>query len=365
MIRVTGRTAGIVLGVVALQALLFTLFTWPALHAAPRDLPVVVAGPAQATAPVAAQLRKAQPGAFDVTTTTDPAAADRALRHRDAFAAFVVGPTGLAVHVSSAASPTVAQAVTQYAQQAAAQQGRSGQQGRAAARVTVTDVVPADRHDPHGVLLALGVLPLVVTSLAAGALLALAVRSRWARLVGAVAYAALAGAVSVALGKYWLHGLPGSYLAEAGVVALLALAVSAAVGGLGSLLKAPGVGLGALLAFALGLPLSGITAGGAELLPHPWGAIGQWLPPGAAGTLLRSVVYFDGAHAAGPVWALAAWAGTGLILLAVAPRRSAVPAGPDAGAGRPGGAGKSGEMFDPRALPRSGETLSGTEARVD
>jgi hypothetical protein len=355
MRSVTGRTAGIVLGVVALQALLFTLFTWPALHAAPRDLPVVVAGPAQATAPVAAQLRKAQPGAFDITTTTDPAAADRELRHRDAFAAFLVGPTGLAVHVSSAASPTVAQAITQYAQQAAAQQAQPGQRGQAAARVTVTDVVPADRHDPRGILLALGVLPLVVTSLAAGALLALAVRSRWARLVGAVAYAALAGAVSVALAKYWLHGLPGNYLVDAGVVALLALAVSAAVGGLGSLLKGPGVGLGALLAFALGLPLSGITAGGAELLPHPWGTVGQWLPPGAASTLLRSVAYFDGAHAAGPVWTLAAWAGVGLALLAVAPggRKSTEESG------------KSGEMFDPRALPRSGETLSGTEARVD
>jgi hypothetical protein len=353
----TGRTAGIVLGVVALQALLFALFTWPALQARPRDLPVVVAGPVPATTALAAQLRRAQPGAFDISTTTDPAAADRALRHRDAFAAFLVGPTGLAVHVSSAASPTIAQAITQTAQQqAAAQQAaQQGQPGQAAGRVTVTDVVPADADDPHGVLLALGVLPLVVTSLAAGALLALAVRRRLARLVGAVAYAVLAGAVSVALGKYWLHALPGHYLVDAGVVALLALAVSAAVGGLGSLLKAPGVGLGALLAFALGLPLSGITAGGAELLPHPWGTVGQWLPPGAASTLLRSVAYFDGAHAAGPLWTLAAWAAVGLALLAVAGRKSEKVEERE----------EVGELFDPRALPRSGETLSGTEARVD
>jgi hypothetical protein len=298
-------------------------------------------------------LRQAQPGAFDITTTTNVAAADRALRHRDAFAAFLVGPTGMAVHVSSAASPTIAQAITQTAQQAASQPAQPGQPGQAAGRVTVTDVVPADRDDPHGVLLALGVLPLVVTSLAAGALLALALRSRWARLVGAVVYAALAGAVSVALARYWLHGLPGRYLVDAGVVALLALAVSAAVGGLGSLLRAPGVALGALLAFALGLPLSGITAGGAELLPHPWGTVGQWLPPGAASTLLRSVAYFDGAHAAGPLWTLAAWAGAGLVLVALAPGR---------GAERAEGSGK---MFDPRALPQVGETLSDSEARVD
>jgi hypothetical protein len=351
MKSVTGRVAGIVAGVVVLQALLFALFSWPALHAEPRDLPVVVAGPVQATAPVAAQLRHARPGAFDVSTTTDVAAADRKLRHRDAYAVFVVGPRGMAVHVASAASPTIAQAITETAQQAAQQAGR--QAGQQAARVTVTDVVPADADDPHGVVLSLGVLPQTVTSLAAGALLALAVRRRLARLVGVVAYAALAGLASVALAHYWLSALPGNYLVQAGVAALLALAVAGTVAGLGSLLRAPGVGLGALLVFVLGLPLAGITAGGAELLPHPWGRLGQLLPPGAASTLMRSVVYFDGAHGAGPLWTLATWAAAGLVLLLIATDREAVDAK------------RSGKMFDPRALPRSGETLSSTEARVD
>jgi len=45
--------------------------------------------------------------------------------------------------------------------------------------------------------------------------------------------------------------------------------------------------------FLVGNALSGIAAA-PELLPQPWGAVGQWLPIGAGGTLLRSAAYFDG-----------------------------------------------------------------------
>jgi hypothetical protein len=48
------------------------------------------------------------------------------------------------------------------------------------------------------------------------------------------------------------------------------------------------------------------------MLPEPAGAIGQWLPPGAGTTLLRSVSYFDGAAATGPALTLAWWAALGL-----------------------------------------------------
>jgi hypothetical protein len=41
------------------------------------------------------------------------------------------------------------------------------------------------------------------------------------------------------------------------------------------------------------------------------------LPAGAGSSLLRSAVFFDGAGATAPLWTLAAWAGGGLLLLAV------------------------------------------------
>src|SRR5262249_60841726 len=129
------------------------------------------------------------------------------------YAACLGGPGGRAgVHVACAASPVVAQVLGQVAQ--AVGQGRV---------VPVDDVVPADPGDPRSTGLAAAVLPLILTSLIAGVLLALMVRGRWARGLGILAYAALAGLAVTAILQYGLDALPGAYLANSAVVALLAL----------------------------------------------------------------------------------------------------------------------------------------------
>ncbi len=310
------RALAVAVGVVALQALIVAVFAWPAANLGPRDLPVVVAGPAPAAEAFAARLAQAEPGAFEVATATDAAAADLLLREREVYGAFLLGPDGLAgVHLASAASPTAAQLLTQAAQVAG--QGRP---------VPVEDLVPAAPGDPRGAGLSAALLPLVLTSLIAGVLLAVAVTGRWARLLGLVAYAALAGLAVMAILQYGLDALAGGYLANA-AVGLLALAMAAAVAGLGTLFGAAGVLLAVLVVFLLGNPLSGLTSA-PELLPQPWGAVGQFLPPGAGGTLLRSVAFFDGAGAAVAAWALAAWAGVGLVLAAATQAgRLRLPAG--------------------------------------
>ena len=313
------RALGVAVVVVALQALMVAAFAWPAANLEPRDLPVVVAGPAPAAEAFAARLAEARPGAFEVATAPDAAAADRLLLDRKAYGAFLLGPDGLAgLHLASAASPTVAQALTQVA--LAAGQGRA---------VPVQNVVPAAAGDPRGAALASALLPLILTSLVAGALLAFAVAGRAARVLGVLAYAALAGLAATAIVQWWLDALPGDYLANAAVVALAALAMAAAAAGLGTVLGAGGIVLAALAVFLLGNPLSGLTSA-PELLPQPWGTVGQFLPPGAGGSLLRSVAFFDGAGAAAPAWVLAAWAGAGLLLAAATKasrlRRLPVPA---------------------------------------
>jgi hypothetical protein len=296
-------------GIVAAQALLVPLFAGVAANAEPRDLPVVVAGPAPAADGFAAQLAQARPGAFDVTRLDDAAAADRALRDRDAYAAFVVGPDGgpdgVSLHTASAASPVVAQLLTQAA---AAQGGGTP--------VPVVDVVPGSGEDPRGAGFAAGFLPLVLTSMVAGIAFAVLVPGRRARLVGLAAYPVLAALAGAAVLQGWLGVLDGDYLTNAASIGLLALAVSATVAGLGAALGGPGIGLGALLAFLVGNPLSAVSAA-PELLPQPWGEVGQWLPPGAGATLLRSVAWFDGAGAAQSLWVLSGWAVLGLLLVLV------------------------------------------------
>lgn len=307
--RAVGRAVGLAALIVGLQVLLVALFAWPALNTAPRDLPVVVAAPVPVAAQLADRLKTARPGAFKVTTVTDEAAAAEALRTRAAYAAFVVRSQGPALLVASAASPVVAQLLTQQAQ---ALGGGSP--------IPVVDVVPTDPDDPRGAGFAAGFLPLVLTSMAAGILVVAAVRLRRARLIGVLVYAIGAGLAGAAALQYWLGALSGSYPANAAVIGLLALAISGAVAGLGALLGPAGIALGALVVFLVGNPLSAVGSA-PELLPQPWGAVGQLLPPGAGATLLRSTAYFDGAGGTAALWTLAGWALAGLLLLTVGRRR--------------------------------------------
>ncbi len=97
----------------------------------------------------------------------------------------------------------------------------------------------------------------------------------------------------------------------AGVFGLSTLAVGAGIAGLGALLGRAGLGLGGAVMMLLGNPFSGASSA-PEMLPQPAGAIGQWLPPGAGASLLRSVSFFDGAAATGPALTLVWWAALGL-----------------------------------------------------
>ncbi|UQU65570.1 hypothetical protein COUCH_04375 [Couchioplanes caeruleus] len=291
--------------VVALQALLVPLFAGPAANLAPRDLPIAVAGPVPAADQLAARLAGSHPGAFDVRVVADP---DAAIRDREVYGAIVLGADGPALHVASAASPTVATLLTQAT--AGLGQGRP---------VPVVDVVPTHSGDPRGAGFGAGFLPLAITALVAGVLTFLLVKRPGARLAGLGTFAVLAGLGGASVQQYWLDVVPGGYLAVAAVLALFALAVSAAVAGLGAVAGKAGVALGAATMFLVGNALSGV-ASAPELLPQPWGAVGQFLPVGAGATLLRSVAYFDGHGSAAALWVLAAYAIGGLVLVAAGRR---------------------------------------------
>jgi hypothetical protein len=58
------------------------------------------------------------------------------------------------------------------------------------------------------------------------------------------------------------------------------------------------------------------------MLPSGWGALGQLLPPGAAGTALRSVSFFDGAGAGRPFVVLSCWLLAGITLCGLGALRS-------------------------------------------
>jgi hypothetical protein len=312
-------------------ALLVSWFAWPAKELEPRDLPVVVAGPPAATGLLTQQLQAARPGAFAVTVAADATAADAALRDRQAYAAFIIDPGGVSLHTASAASPTVAALLGQAATQLGG--GRSTTSGEPAPAVKVVDVVSGGSADPRGAGFASGFLPIVLAGLVAGILLSLLIAARAARILGVVTFAALAGLGGAAV-LAWL-GIVDTYLPAAGALALLALAVSGAVAGLAAVMGRAGIAVGVLVIFLLGNPISAIAAA-PELLPKPWGAVGQLLPPGAGATLLRSAAFFDWSGATGALWTLVAWAGAGLILLGVGRRSPVRPLSGELGVVRAG-----------------------------
>jgi hypothetical protein len=106
--------------------------------------------------------------------------------------------------------------------------------------------------------------------------------------------------------------LGGDWLVNAGVLGLTVLAVGGTVAGPAALFGRAGAALGALLMVLVGNPLSGVSSA-PELLPEPAGAIGQLLPPGAGGSLLRSTPFFDDAGGTAPSpcsppgWCSACW----------------------------------------------------------
>jgi hypothetical protein len=89
-----------------------------------------------------------------------------------------------------------------------------------------------------------------------------------------------------------------------------------------ALIGREGLALGAVVMFLVGNALSGLAAA-PELLPQPWGEVGQWLPIGAGGTLLRSVAYFGGNGGGFSAAVLSAYAIGGLLLTLIGRSRIA------------------------------------------
>ncbi|WP_399882407.1 ABC transporter permease [Streptomyces sp. BBFR51] len=313
------RVMAVVVLVPALVALALWAFAWPAARTAPRDLPLGVAGPPAAAAQVEQRLTRPE-GAFDIHRYADEAAARHAVEDRTVYGAVVTGDGGPRLLTASAASPAVAQML----REAMAEQASAG-----GTPVQVVDVVPAPTADPRGAALSASVLPLALAGMAAGAVVTV-LGLRGVRAAGAlVGAAAAAGLVAAGIAHSWLGVVTGDWWTVAGVFGLSTLAVAAGVAGLGALLGRPGLAAGAVLMTLLGNPFSGASSA-PEMLPRPAGAIGQWLPPGAGASLLRSVSFFDGAAATGPALTLAWWAvlGLGAVLLGGALRQRARDAAP-------------------------------------
>lgn len=304
------KLAAIVLGLVTVLAVMLLAFAAPALHSGPEDLPLAVSGPEQGVSQVTGALEKQSPGTFDVTTYDSPEEAADAIRDREAVGGIAVGPDGATVQTAAGAGS----AYTQLLQGVGSGLEQSGQE------VTYDELAPTTDDDASGVGISTIGLPLVFGGMATAALLLLAYTgSTRLRFTAAGAVALLGGLVAAAVLQVGFGAFDGPYWQISLAIAAGIFAISSTVLGLGAVLGRAGIGIGALSMLLVANPLSGL-ANGPEWLPQPWGEIGQALPVGAAGSLIRSVAYFDGGGAMPHVLVLLGWivAGLGLAVLGAA-----------------------------------------------
>ena len=315
-------------------------FAWPAARIGPRDLPTGVVGASPATQQATAGLARSEPGGFSIRRHAGQAAARSAIEHRNIYGAFVISPGRITVLEASAASPTVAQLLTaagqQLASQAAAHVAAAGRP-RPVIQVRSVDVVATSASDPQGLVLGVAPLPLTISGVMMAAAIMLVARFRpaWRQLVALAVVCAVAGLGSYLIVQGFLGAVPGGPAATWASLSLTLRAVSAPTAGLIALFGPIGLAAGAGLMFVVGNAFSGATSA-PQLLPAAAGRIGQWLPAGAGGNLLRSTAYFNGNGAAGHLSVLIIWSVLGLAAIVAGHRlRSRFAAGP--GPEPPGG----------------------------
>lgn len=296
------RSLGALVIVPVVLAVALSAFAWPNARLGPRDLPLGVAGSAQATRAVERQLA-VQGGAFDLHRYASEGEARDAIENREVYGAVVATPDGPTVLTAPAASPLAA-ALLEHAFVAPEQPG-------SAERARLVEVVPADEDDPRGAVFGALILPLVLASLVLGTIVALTSRPGLRQAAVLLTASALGGLVAVSMVQSWLGAIGGTWIVNAGVLSLTMLAIASFVAGLAALLGHAGIGLGVAVMMLVGNAWSGLSSA-PELLPQPLGTIGQLLPPGAGGNLLRSVAFFDGAGALGHLAVLLVCSSLGL-----------------------------------------------------
>jgi len=306
-----GAAAALVVGLVVLA------FLWPTKTMSTQNLPISVVGDNQAVASVEATLDQALPGAIDLVQAPDREAAVEQILKRATYGAIVLSPTAPEVLTAPAASAASTQMLTQLGGQLQTQlQAQAEAAGVPAPTVEITPIVPLSTTDPGGTGLAGAAFPLAMGGMIGGVLVSLAVVGP-ARRIGAVAAFGVAAGLVVTLALYtWFEFLQGGFWINALALGLAISATSAFIVGCASLVGRAGIGIGAVVTLFVANPLSAAAVPW-QFLAEPWGAIGQYLVPGAAMNLVRTISYFPDADATKQWLVLVAWFAIGVVLAVV------------------------------------------------
>jgi len=307
------RTVSLIIGVLLLQ-IGFILSYVGAFHSpTPHRIPLAVVAPAPESSQVVTKLNLIPSAPLHATAASSLAAARRLIGDEAASAALVINPAAKTdtLLIASADGSSVASAAEQVITAAEASQHRS---------VAVTDIVPLQRGDYHGLAGFYLVVGWAVGGYLVAALLGIASGARPAttprtlnRLIAFALYAIVSGLAGAIVVGPVLGALTGHLIALWWLGALLVFAVGAVTLAFQTLFGVIGIAVTILFFVILGNP----SAGGAyqpALLPPFWRAISSALPNGAATDAVRRIVYFGGYDIGGHLIVLASYAVAGVVI---------------------------------------------------
>lgn len=286
-----------------------------AFHApTPHEVPIAVVGPPGAPSELVSQsvrtLNEIDGKPLKATIAKDEKAARDELHDRKVSGVLLLGEQSDQLLVASAGGASESEAIETVIQKVAQSQQRT---------VTTVDVIPADKGDSHGLSSFYLAVGWVVGGYLAASILGITVGARLPdlrrlglRIISLLGYSVLSGLGGAWVVGPWLGALDHGYWSLAALGALVVFSVGVATFAFQTWLGVIGIGVAILLFVVLGNP----SAGGAypsSLLPPFFSTIGPWLPPGAATSGIRGIVYFDDAGVRGPVLVLLGWMVLGLV----------------------------------------------------
>ncbi|MFZ3475094.1 hypothetical protein ACODT3_00490 [Streptomyces sp. 4.24] len=308
----TGRKLTlVVLGLAALITTMLCAFALPSLHSGPHRVPIGVTGPDDATKTLR---QNADGDAWDIRPYPTAAALHDAVEDRDVAGGLDLTAHRVDVYTATAGGPSATSALTALGEGVAARQS---------IRATVHDLAPFTTDDPRGAGMTAALLPMIFGGIFPALILGSVFpghRGLRTRIAGALLFSLVAGAAIAAVLQFATHSVDGNYWLTALGLILGTAALSTTLLGLQARLGMAGFALGGALMMLLGNPLSGLATG-PHWLPTGWATLGQLLPPGASGSLLRANAFFDGSGAGLPALTLAVWVGIGIALALLADRR--------------------------------------------
>jgi hypothetical protein len=277
----------------------------------PHQLPIGIVGPPTAAVAARAQLGRVAPGGYRVRDYDSLPSARSAMLDRSVYGAFEPGPTPVLL-VATAGSPAVAALLQRTFGKLSSTSGRA---------LIVQDVMPLPASDSTGATTFSAILGLIIAGLAGTSLVYTFTqhRSEAVRIVATVVLAVCAGFLTAVVTNFVVAAYPGHFFGVWGVATLFLLAIGMPIAAMQVLFGVAGGAIGWVLFFVIGNPASGGSSA-PELLPSFWRALSQALPPGAAVTSLRDVVYFDGHGSTHALIVLALYAVVGCVVAAGAYR---------------------------------------------